>query len=132
LLRPALESVQLDVGGVLYAPGQPVRHVYLVETGLVSIVGANKGRRRMEVGMVEGMTSVETVLGGGVAAHEALVQSPGSALRLSSAALRDAIGQSRSLEEMLLRFAHVFMIQAAMRQSPPAAAASTSVSPVAC
>ena len=113
LLRPALESVQLDVGRVLYAPGQPVRHVYFVETGLVSIVGANKGRRRMEVGMVgfEGMTSLETVLGGGLAAHEALVQSPGSALRLPSAALRDASGQSRSLHEMLLRFVHAFMVQ---------------------
>jgi hypothetical protein len=48
-----------------FAPGQPVRHVYFVESGLVSIVGANKGRRRMEVGMVgfEGMTTLETVLG---------------------------------------------------------------------
>jgi CRP-like cAMP-binding protein len=113
LLRPALEPVQLDVGRVLYAPGQPVRHVYFVESGLVSIVGANKGRRRMEVGMVgfEGMTSLETVLGGGLAAHEALVQSPGFALRLSSAALSDAIGQSRSLHDMLLRFVHAFMVQ---------------------
>jgi CRP-like cAMP-binding protein len=113
LLRPALAQVQLDVGRVLYAPGQPVRHVYFVESGLVSIVGANKVRRRMEVGMVgfEGMTSLETVLGGGVAAHEALVQSPGSALRLSSATLRDATGQSRSLHDLLLRFVHAFMVQ---------------------
>jgi CRP-like cAMP-binding protein len=113
LLRPALEPVQLDVGRVLYAPGQSVRHVYFVERGLVSIVGANKGRRRMEVGMVgfEGMTSLETVLGGSVAAHEALVQSPGSALRLSSAALRDATAQSRSLHDLLLRFVHAFMVQ---------------------
>ena len=59
----------------------------------------------------EGMTSLEAVLGGGVAAHEALVQSPGSALRLSSAALRDATGQSRSLHDMLLRFVHAFMVQ---------------------
>lgn len=113
LLRPAFEPMQLDVGRVLYAPGQPVRHVYFVESGLVSIVGANKGRRRMEVGMVgfEGMTSLETVLGGSLAAHEALVQASGTALRLSSATLRDAIRQSRSLQEMLLRFAHAFMVQ---------------------
>jgi CRP-like cAMP-binding protein len=113
LVPTALESMQLDVGRVLYAPGQPVRHVYFVESGLVSIVGANKGRRRMEVGMVgfEGMTSLEVVLGGDVAAHEALVQSSGSALRLSSAALRDAIRQSRSLHDILLRFVHAFMVQ---------------------
>jgi CRP-like cAMP-binding protein len=113
LVRADLEPVQLEVGRALYAPGQPVRHVYFVESGLVSIVGANKGRRRMEVGMVgfEGMTSLEAVLGGGVAAHEALVQSPGSALRLSSAALHGATRQSRSLHDMLLRFVHAFMVQ---------------------
>ena len=113
LLRPALEPVELDVGRVLYAAGQPVRHVHFVESGLVSIVGANKDRRRMEVGMVgfEGMTGLETVLGGGLAVHEALVQSPGSALRLSSANLRDAIARSRTLHDMLLRFVHAFMVQ---------------------
>jgi CRP-like cAMP-binding protein len=113
LLRPALEPVQLEVGRVLYAPGQPVRHVYFVESGLVSIVGANKSRRRMEVGMVgfEGMISLEAVLGGVLAAHEALVQSPGSALRLSTAAMRDAIAQSPSLHDVLLRFVHAFMVQ---------------------
>lgn len=114
LLRSALEPVALDVGGVLYAPGQTIRHVYFVESGLVSIVGANKSRRRMEVGMVgfEGMTSVETVLGGTFAAHEALVQSAGTALRVSSAALRDATTESRSLHDVLLRFANAFMVQA--------------------
>ena len=113
LLHPALEPVQLAVGRVLYPPAQPVRHVYFVESGLVSIVGANKGRRRMEIGMVgfEGMTSLETVLGGGIAAHEALVQSPGSALRLSSADLRHAAAQRRSLHDVLLRYVHAFMIQ---------------------
>lgn len=113
VLRLTLEPVTLDVGRVLYAPAQPVRHVYFVESGLVSIVGANKSRRRMEVGMVgfEGMTSVEIVLGGGLAAHEALVQSPGSALRLPSSALRQVIAHSRSLHDVLLRFAHAFMVQ---------------------
>ena len=113
LLRPALEPVQLDVGGVLHAPGQPVRHAYFIESGLISIVGANKNRRRMEVGMVgfEGMTSLETVLGGSVAVHEALVQSAGTAFRLSSANLLSAIAHSRSLHGILLRFAHAFMVQ---------------------
>jgi len=113
LLRPELEAVRLDVGQVLYVPGQPIRHVYFVESGLVSIVGASKGRRRMEVGMVgyEGMTAVETVLGSDRAAHEALIQSAGTALRLSSAVLRNAAVRSQSLNALLLRFAHAFMVQ---------------------
>jgi CRP-like cAMP-binding protein len=113
LLKPSLEPVELEVGRVLHTPGQPVRHVYFVESGLVSIIGANRERRRMEVGMVgfEGLTGIEVILGGDLAAHEALVQSAGSALRLTPAALREAMARSASLREVLLRFVHVFLVQ---------------------
>jgi CRP-like cAMP-binding protein len=113
LLSAALEPVELQVGQVLYLPDQPIRFVYFVEQGLVSIVGANRARRRMEVGMVgcEGMTSVEILLGGNIAAHEALVQSAGLALRLPSTALLEATARSPSLRDLLLRFVHAFMVQ---------------------
>jgi len=113
LLRPSLELVQLKVGQVLEVPGQAVRHIHFVESGLISIVGANKTRRRMEVGMVgfEGLSGVEALTGGELSAHEALVQSAGSALRLTSSALREATTRSRSLNDLLLRFVHVFMVQ---------------------
>lgn len=113
-LCPSLEPVQLDIGRVLCSPGRPIRHLYFVESGLVSIVGANKARRRMEVGMVgfEGMTSVELVLGSDLSAHEAMVQSPGYAVRLGAGALREALMLSPSLRDLLLRFTHTFMIQA--------------------
>ena len=39
------------------------------------------------------------------------MQSAGSALRIPSAALRDAIARSPSLHALLLRFAHAFMVQ---------------------
>lgn len=113
LLKPSLEPVELEVGRVLHTPGQPVRHVYFVESGLVSIVGANKERRRMEVGMVgfEGVTGVEVILHGELAAHEALVQSAGSAMRVTPTALYEAMARSPSLDDALLRFVHVFMVQ---------------------
>ncbi len=113
LLHTALERVQLVVAHVLCPAGAPIRHAYFVESGLVSIVGANQQRRRMEVGMVgfEGMTGVEAVLGSDLASHEWLVQSPGTALRIGVAALGEAIASSPSLRTLLLRFVHVFMVQ---------------------
>ena len=113
LLRPSLERVELEVGQVLHVPGRPVRHVHFVESGLISIVGAHKSRRRMEVGMVgfEGFCGVEAVVGGELSTHESLVQSAGSALRLACPALREATMRSRSLNDLLLRFVHVFIVQ---------------------
>jgi CRP-like cAMP-binding protein len=113
LLRPVLEAVPLEVRRVLHKAGEPVPHVYFVESGLVSLIGANKGGHRIEIGMVgfEGMTGLDVVLGAERASNEALVQSPGSAFRIFSAALREAVVASRTLHETLLRFAQVAMIQ---------------------
>ena len=52
LLRPSLEPIQLNVGQILEAPGQPVRHIHFVESGVISIVCANRVRQRLEVGIV--------------------------------------------------------------------------------
>ena len=114
LLRPAVESVPLKVRQVLYSAGERIAHVHFVDSGLISIVGTNQGDRRIEVGMVgfEGLAGIDVVLGTDRASSEALVQSAGSAWRITSATLRELMAESRSLSDTLLRFAHVFMIQA--------------------
>ena len=108
-----LERTKLEVGEVLYAPGKPIRHAYFVETGVIFILGSAGAGWRLKVGMVgfEGMAGLELLLGGEVAAHEAVVQSEGSALRLTAAALREATARSKSLNDFLLRFAQTFMVQ---------------------
>ena len=66
LLRPSLEVVELEQRRVIDPPHEPISHVYFVESGLVSIVGAASADRRIEVGMVgyEGVTGVDVLLGG--------------------------------------------------------------------
>ena len=59
----------------------------------------------------EGMSGVGIVLGDDRSPNEAMVQSAGSALRISARSLRQAIAASPSLASILLRYAHVFMIQ---------------------
>src|SRR5258708_2955139 len=88
----ALESVSLEARQVLEAPGVSIPYVYFVESGLVSVVGRAKADR-IEVGMIgsEGMTGTSIVLGSDRSACEALVQSPGIALRIPAQQLRDAI-----------------------------------------
>ena len=89
LLRPHLEIVDLDVHQVLEEPGDVVSHVYFIESGLVSIAGVTKPHHRIEVGMIgyEGVTGFGVVLGNNRSPNELLVQSAGSALRISTPSL---------------------------------------------
>ena len=108
-----IETAELDARQILEAPGEVISHVYFVENGLVSIVGTAPQGHRIEIGMVgyEGMSGVGIVLGDDCSPNETMVQSAGSALRISAQALREAITTSPTLASVLLRYAHVFMIQ---------------------
>jgi len=113
LLRPHLEFVGFDVHQVLEEPGDLISHVYFIESGLVSIVGVTTPNHRIEVGMIgyEGVTGFGVVLGNDRAANELLVQSAGSALRISTPALRMIMARSQSFTSTLLNYVHTFMVQ---------------------
>jgi CRP-like cAMP-binding protein len=113
LLRPALEAVPLVARDVLDPPGTPISHLYFVNRGLISIVGAVAPDRRIEVGMVgyEGMTGLDAVLGDEASPNETLVQSPGTALRISTADLRRVMKASPALTALLLHYVRVFLVQ---------------------
>ena len=113
-LQPSLELVDIEARQVLEMPGEPIAHVHFVETGLVSVVGTTVPDHRIEVGMVghEGMTGLGVVLGDDRSLNEALVQSSGSAWRIATPALHQAMSDSPTLTATLLRFVHVFFSQA--------------------
>jgi CRP-like cAMP-binding protein len=113
LLRPSLESVELFRGTVLESIGSRTDHVHFLQTGLVASV-ARSPHRRIGVGVVgnDGMTGLDVVQNAGRAANEAIVQAAGTSLRIDSDKLRSAMERSPTLHAMLLRYAHVFMVQA--------------------
>jgi CRP-like cAMP-binding protein len=113
LVTPGLEVIALDARLILETPGNPIDHVYFVESGLVSVVGASQPDHRIEVGMVgyEGMTGLALVLGDDRSVNETMVQSAGSAMRLSGKALRKMMAASESFTATLLRYVNVFMVQ---------------------
>jgi CRP-like cAMP-binding protein len=113
LMRPSLEFVPLKVRQILERPGEPISHAHFVNSGLVSMIGVNQADR-IEVGMVgyEGVTGVGVVLGAERSTNEALVQSSGAAWRISTPALRQVMASSPTFKDTLLRYVHVFMVQA--------------------
>ena len=60
----------------------------------------------------EGMTGLAIVLGTDRTPNETYVQNAGAGHRMPATSLRTAIAQSASLQQLLLLYAHTFMIQA--------------------
>jgi CRP-like cAMP-binding protein len=111
LLEP-LESVQIAPGQVLEAPRTRISFAYFIEEGLVSVLGAVRSNRFVEVGVVgcEGMIGTPVVLGAHRSSNEAVALTPVSAKRIKSGTLLNALEQRPAMKAVLLRYAHVFMI----------------------
>jgi CRP-like cAMP-binding protein len=112
LLADQLEPVELPLRKQLEARNRRVDQVYFLDAGLASVVA--NGGHPIEVGMIgrEGMTGLSVVLDGkDRAVHETFMQMAGKGQRLSAGQLRKAIGQSTTLHQILLQYAHAYMIQ---------------------
>src|SRR5919107_5063205 len=108
-LWPRLEAVELPLRKVLHAPGKPIEAVYFPETGYVSMLAYMEDGDAAEVGMIgiDGMIGLPILLGADHDDIEAMVQSPGTALRMDATAFRDALEGVPAFRALLLRYALV-------------------------
>jgi CRP-like cAMP-binding protein len=114
-LDPLMEPVDLKQGDVLFEPLQPIKHVYFFNRGLSSEIAINADGHRIEVGCIgyEGFSGIPVVLGVDQSPHRSFMQAGTSALRIASTDLKQAMMATPAFSSLLLRFAHVFMIQIA-------------------
>jgi CRP-like cAMP-binding protein len=108
----SLERVRLSLGDELEKPNDPIGHVYFPEGGLVSVIATGPRDKKIEVGMIgyEGMTGLSLVLGVERPANLLLVQSPGSALRISRSDFLKSL-EIPELRRLWSRYAHVQLAQ---------------------
>jgi CRP-like cAMP-binding protein len=113
LLDAGLEPVTLSRGEVLYEPGEAIRHVHFPQQSVVSLLMLIDGHPAAEVGLVgrEGMVGLPVALGIRGSPVRALVQEPGTAMRMASAPLRKQLQENRQLQRELHRFRHALMTQ---------------------
>ncbi|WP_238384200.1 Crp/Fnr family transcriptional regulator [Teichococcus vastitatis] len=114
-LWPQLKLVELPIRRVLHAPEQPITEIYFPETGYVSMLVYMEDGDAIEVGQIgfDGMVGIPVVLEGDSDGLEAMVQHPGTALRMSAAALREMLESTPALHSLLLRYALVHHEQVA-------------------
>jgi CRP-like cAMP-binding protein len=112
-LLPRLESVSLPFMGVLYEGGEPIRHVYFPDDGLISLLIVMGDETVREIGVVgnEGMLGTAVAMGMKTTTTRALVQMPGSAMRMKSGALREELGRGGALPDVLRRYVHALFTQ---------------------
>jgi len=109
------EPIQLTMAEVLCDGGQPIRHVYFPIGGFISLVTLLDDKPVLEVGMVgrEGMIGAQVALGVNDEPLHAVVQGPGSALRIGRLAFRRELANNSALHQSLNRYLHVTMTQLA-------------------
>ena len=107
------EPVQLVLSEVLSEPGTPTRDVYFPTQGFISLVAQIEGSPGVEVGMVgrEGMLGAQLALGVVTAPLHALVQGPGEAWRIGTAAFRRELARCPALQRCLNSYLYVLMAQ---------------------
>src|SRR5215213_4787497 len=113
LLQPHLKHLSVNLRDVLIQPNEPIEHIHFPEHGIASIVANTSDGRRIEVGIYgrDGMSGTAVLLGADQTPYENFYQVTGSALRMPSDELRQAVKQSPSLYGLLLRYVQAFQIQ---------------------
>jgi CRP-like cAMP-binding protein len=115
LLAPLLEPVDLFRDYVLAIPNTPIRDVYFIESGMVSVVAEKADGRSIEVGVYgrDGMGPSTVLLGSDQTPHHQYMQIGGTVLKLSTSDFLAVVERSATIRQLMLRFIHVFMTQTA-------------------
>jgi CRP-like cAMP-binding protein len=107
------QKVDLVFGAVLCEPDQPFEHVYFPLSGFISLVVSLGGHQPLELALIgnEGVLGATLALGVRDAPISAVVQGPGTALRMTAAQLRRELRESPGLLLTLNRYLYVSMTQ---------------------
>lgn len=102
-LSPHLELVSISRDQVIDQIEEPIRDMFFVNRGLVSVVKTMRDGRTVEVGAVgiEGVTDPAALFGLDRAFLEAMVQIPGTAFRIERAALQTEMAHDKKLRVLM-------------------------------
>jgi CRP-like cAMP-binding protein len=115
-LRAHLHRVTLTSSQVLHEANSPILDVFFVAAGVVSLTADTHDNGQVEVGLTgrEGFVGASVLLNPvPIAMHRAFIQVPGFAWRMTTEALRAALGQSAALRQGCLRHVEALMGQSA-------------------
>jgi len=113
-LSPHLEPVDMVREAVLVEAGAPLTHVYLPDSGVISLVVRLSAGQTVEVAMVgrDSIFGAAAALDGGISLTDAVVMLPGPASILEVARFRTVADRSAGFRTLLVRHAQALFAQA--------------------
>jgi CRP-like cAMP-binding protein len=114
-LFPLLQPVELSLGMSLYESGDAQRHIYFPTDSIVSLLYVLADGASAEIAVVgnEGVIGVSLFMGGETTPSRAIVQSAGSAYRLTGRRLKEEFNRHGQMLHMLLRYTQALITQMA-------------------
>src|SRR5687767_6711359 len=105
-LFPHLKLVTLPLGSVLYESGDAQRYIYFPTDCIISLLYVLKDGASAEIAVVgnEGAVGVALFMGGETTTNRAIVQSAGSAYRLTGGRLKHEFVRHGEMLHLLLRY----------------------------
>lgn len=106
LLIPHLKLVPLPHEQIIYQAEEPITQIYFPHQAAISLVSIMENGSTVEVGIVsnEGMVGIPVILGGNTTTTTALVQIPGSGMRMNADVLKTLFDQGGAIQSLLLRY----------------------------
>jgi CRP-like cAMP-binding protein len=113
LLRPHLEPVELPHHLILNEAGDKIHFAYFLNQGMTSLVVVTHDGQSVEVGLVgrEGMVGMPVAVGLQRGSFRAIMQIPGSGLRIRSEILEECLHSTPDLRLKLSRYVLVHGLQ---------------------
>jgi len=114
-LLPHLQIEALPLGMVLYESGDMLRHIYFPTDSIVSLLYVLEDGASAEVAVVgnDGAIGVALFMGGETTTNRAIVQSAGSAYRLTGSRLKQEFERHGEMLHILLRYTQALITQMA-------------------
>lgn len=114
-LAPRLELVPLQLGEILYEPGEQLQHAYFPTTAIVSLHYVMESGASSETAGVgnEGVVGIALFMGGNTTPSSAVVQTAGHAYRLASRLLKQEFNRAGPMMGLLLRYTQALITQMA-------------------
>jgi len=112
-ILPHLKLVELELGDVIYEPGQAVEYVYFPANCIISMLYVLENGSSTEVSIVgfEGMVGVAAFMGGDNTPNRTVVQSSGVAYQMPSAELKNIFNVYSEVRVLMLRFIQALITQ---------------------
>jgi CRP-like cAMP-binding protein len=105
-LIPHLDHVSLSFKQVLHEVGELIEYVYFPHEAIVSSLSTMADGSMIEVGLVgnDGVIAIPAALGDNIATTTAMVQLPGSGMRMKASVLKSEFQRGGSFQSLLLRY----------------------------